>query len=225
MRSSTARGRRPARAGSRARRGRVELVVVAVAIAAAVVWLLWPGLGPARTAAAVPTTAPDAVLVTGPAAGGPPGSDALPTPGPQATPPAEDPSAADTAADVDGLVPDLADRVRKAVALAHADGVELHVTSGRRSAALQQRLVDEAVDTYGSEREAHRWVLPPERSAHVQGRAVDLGPAAGARWVEKHSVELGLCRVYANETWHFELLPDGAARCPALLPDSSSGWD
>ncbi len=169
----------------------------------------------------------DAVLVTGPAAGGPPGSDALPTaPATTAAQPDDEPAdtAADTAADVDGLVPDLAARVRKAVALAHADGVELHVTSGRRSAAEQQRLVDEAVETHGSEEEAHRWVLPPERSAHVQGRAVDLGPAAGARWVAERSVELGLCRVYANETWHFELLPDGASRCPGLLPDSSSGW-
>lgn len=229
VRSSPARGRRPARAGGRSQRVRAELVVVALALVAAVVWLLWPGLGPARSAAAVPTTAPDAVLVTGPAAGGPPGSDDLPTPGPETA--AEVKDAADpappsgTAAGVEGLDPDLAERVTKAIALARADGVELRVTSGRRTAREQQALVDDAVKRYGSEREAHRWVLPPEQSAHVRGLAVDMGPAAGARWLEDHALSLGLCRVYANEAWHFELLPDGAQRCPALLPDSSSGWD
>jgi hypothetical protein len=67
-------------------------------------------------------------------------------------------------------------------------------------------------------------VLPPESSAHVQGRAIDVGPTDGALWLEQHGLELGLCRTYANELWHFEMLADGADQCPEMHLDSSSGW-
>ena len=89
---------------------------------------------------------------------------------------------------------------------AAAAGVELRITSGWRSAREQQRLVDEAITRFGSAEAAHRWVLPPERSAHVAGLAIDVGPAAGARWLEERGSAYGLCRVYLNEPWHFEPL-------------------
>ncbi|MEZ0446364.1 M15 family metallopeptidase [Cellulomonas sp. ICMP 17802] len=123
-----------------------------------------------------------------------------------------------------GLDPELERRFVAAQAAAAADGVELTLTSGWRSAAEQQALVDAAVERYGSLEEAHRWVLPPESSAHVQGLAIDVGPTDGALWLEEHGVELGLCRAYANELWHFEMLADGATACPAMHADSSDGW-
>ncbi|MFC0705432.1 M15 family metallopeptidase [Cellulomonas uda] len=123
-----------------------------------------------------------------------------------------------------GIDRELSRRYARADAAAAAEGVELVVTSGRRSAAEQRRLFDEAVERYGSEREARRWVLPADRSAHVAGTAIDVGRTEGALWLGEHGQEYGLCRVYANEIWHFEAMPDGADRCPQLLPDSSSGW-
>ena len=128
------------------------------------------------------------------------------------------------AASPQGLDPELVRRFEAAQAAAARDGIDLTLTSGWRSAAEQQALVDAAVERYGSLEEAHRWVLPPESSAHVQGLAVDVGPTEGALWLEQHGVELGLCRAYANELWHFEMLPDGATQCPAMHPDSSDGW-
>ena len=123
-----------------------------------------------------------------------------------------------------GLDPELQRRFDTARAAAAADGVELTLTSGWRSAADQQALVDDAIEKHGSLQEARRWVLPPESSAHVQGRAIDVGPTDGALWLGEHGFELGLCRTYANELWHFEMLTDGAAGCPEMYPDSSSGW-
>lgn len=123
-----------------------------------------------------------------------------------------------------GLDPELARRFAAAQKAAAADGVELTLTSGWRSAADQQVLVDQALSRYGSEREAHRWVLPPETSEHVKGLAIDVGGTPGALWLGEHALDLGLCRTYTNEVWHFELLADGASECPEMHPDASWGW-
>jgi hypothetical protein len=136
------------------------------------------------------------------------------------------PSAASTdeSPPVTGLDPELQRRFDEAQAAAAAEGVELTITSGWRSAADQQAIVDQALARYGSAEEAHRWVLPPEQSAHVQGLAIDVGPTDGALWLGEHGTEHGLCRTYANELWHFEPLADGATTCPEPHPDSSWGW-
>lgn len=123
-----------------------------------------------------------------------------------------------------GLDPELQRRFDAAQAAAAAEGVELRVTSGWRSAAEQQAIVDDAIDKHGSLEEARRWVLPPESSAHVRGTAVDVGPTDGALWLGEHGFGFGLCRTYANELWHFEMLADGADQCPEMHLDSSGGW-
>lgn len=120
---------------------------------------------------------------------------------------------------------DLERRVEAAQQDAASAGIELRVTSGWRSAREQQQLVDEAITRYGSAEAAHRWVLPPERSAHVAGLAIDVGPAAGAQWLEEHGSAYGLCRVYLNEPWHFEPLVPPGAPCPELRPDAGSPMD
>jgi D-alanyl-D-alanine carboxypeptidase len=54
----------------------------------------------------------------------------------------------------------------------------------------------------------------------VTGDAVDLGPGDAARWLSQHGRAYGLCQIYRNEPWHYELRP-GAARdgCPAEYAD------
>lgn len=121
------------------------------------------------------------------------------------------------------LDPDLADRFARAQAAAAAEGVPLSLSSGWRSPEEQQALVDEAVAEHGSLEAAKRWVLPPERSAHVAGLAIDVGPFEGAQWLAERSGDFGLCRTYDNEWWHFEPMPAEGV-CPAPLPDSSWGW-
>jgi D-alanyl-D-alanine carboxypeptidase len=121
--------------------------------------------------------------------------------------------------ETDHLTPALHRAVTRALAAAAADGVELRITSGWRSRSHQQELFAAAVRTYGSEREASKWVLPPDRSAHVRGEAVDVGPESGARWLETEGVHFGLCRRYDNEYWHFELLAAAkGSTCPAREP-------
>ena len=101
-------------------------------------------------------------------------------------------------------------------------GVELWVTSGWRSAAYQQELLDEAVARYGSLGEALRFVATPDTSAHVTGDAVDIGPAAADDWLDRNGAAYGLCRTYANEAWHFELATRPGGTCPPLRPDAAS---
>jgi D-alanyl-D-alanine carboxypeptidase len=98
-------------------------------------------------------------------------------------------------------------------------GVELLVDSGWRSAAYQAQLLREAVSRYGSYQEAARWVATPRTSAHVSGDAVDMAPS-GAAWLSAHGAAYGLCRIYGNEPWHFELRPDAIAHgCPPSYAD------
>ena len=118
------------------------------------------------------------------------------------------------------LDPVLHRALRQAAADAAGDGVELVVESGRRSPAHQAELFREAVSKYGSEREAARWVATPNTSAHVSGDAVDVGPSGAAAWLSEHGAEYGLCQIYANEPWHYELRPDAVANgCPPSYSD------
>lgn len=116
-----------------------------------------------------------------------------------------------------GLDPDLYDALRAAEVDAAADGVEIRVTSGWRSRAYQQRLLDRAVEKYGSREEAERWVATPEDSSHVTGDAVDVGPTDAAYYLSQHGAAHGLCQTFAHEIWHYELreTPDGTCPPPA----------
>jgi len=141
------------------------------------------------------------------------------------------PSAADGAVDsrisvfdevpaVSGLDPELLAAVRAAARDAAEDGVRFVVNSGWRSARLQEQLLDDAVSRYGSREEAARWVATPETSAHVTGEAIDLGQWDALDWLAQHGADYGLCQIYANEPWHYELRPAaGTEGCPSQYPD------
>jgi hypothetical protein len=121
---------------------------------------------------------------------------------------------------VANLDPALLGALRRAATDAAADGVEFVVDSGWRSPAYQARLFREAVSKYGSEHQAARWVATPETSAHVSGDAVDIGPSAAAAWLSAHGAVYGLCPIYGNEPWHYELRPEAADEgCPAMYAD------
>jgi len=121
---------------------------------------------------------------------------------------------------VANLDPDLLDVLREAAADASEDGIEFFVNSGWRSPEYQNQLLREAVSEYGSEAEAARWVATAETSAHVSGSAVDVGPFDAAAWLSQHGAEYGLCQIYGNESWHYELRPDAVASgCPPAYSD------
>jgi hypothetical protein len=121
---------------------------------------------------------------------------------------------------VANLDADLLGALREAATDAGYDGVEFVVDSGWRSPAYQKRLLRDAVSEYGSEAEAARWVATAETSAHVSGDAVDIGPSAATAWLSAHGAEHGLCQIYANEPWHFELRPEASDHgCPPPYAD------
>ncbi|WP_332642018.1 M15 family metallopeptidase [Aeromicrobium sp.] len=108
------------------------------------------------------------------------------------------------------LDPDLLKALRSAATDAAADGIEFQVNSGWRSADYQNQLLRDAVSKYGSEREAARWVATPKTSPHVSGDAVDIGRNDAIAWLAQHGAAYGLCQIYGNEPWHFELRPDAS---------------
>jgi zinc D-Ala-D-Ala carboxypeptidase len=121
---------------------------------------------------------------------------------------------------VANLDPALLGALRQAATDAADDGVEFFVDSGWRSREYQNQLLREAVSEYGSEEEAARWVATAETSAHVSGDAVDLGPVDATAWLSEHGAQYGLCRIYSNEPWHYELRPDAIDHgCPPTYAD------
>ena len=123
---------------------------------------------------------------------------------------------------VANLDPDLLKALRQAATDAADDGVEFYVNSGWRSPEYQNQLRREAVAKYGSEDEAARWVATATTSAHVSGDAVDIGHLDATAWLSEHGAEYGLCQIYRNESWHYELRTDAIDRgCPPMYADAT----
>jgi len=121
---------------------------------------------------------------------------------------------------VANLDPGLLGALRQAATDAADAGVEFYVDSGWRSPEYQNQLLREAVSEYGSEEEAARWVATAETSAHVSGDAVDIGPSDATAWLSEHGAEYGLCQIYDNEPWHYELRPEAIDHgCPPTYSD------
>jgi hypothetical protein len=121
---------------------------------------------------------------------------------------------------VANLDPALLGALRQAAARAAYDGVEFLVDSGWRSREYQTRLLQQAILKYGSRAEAARWVATPNTSAHVSGEAVDLGRSDATTWLSEHGAEYGLCQIYGNEPWHYELRPEAVHHgCPRMYAD------
>jgi LAS superfamily LD-carboxypeptidase LdcB len=121
---------------------------------------------------------------------------------------------------VANLDPKLLHALRRAATDAAGDAVEFYVISGWRSRKHQEQLFLEAVSKYGSQEEAARRVATPGTSAHETGNAVDLGHSDATAWLSEHGAGHGLCQIYSNEPWHYELRPDAVDHgCPPMYAD------
>ncbi|MEU7579960.1 M15 family metallopeptidase [Streptomyces sp. NPDC041068] len=121
---------------------------------------------------------------------------------------------------VGNLDPDVLKALHRAANGAAGDGVALYVNSGWRSPEYQHQLLRKAVDKYGSEAEAARWVATAKTSPHVSGEAVDIGRSDATEWLSEHGTEYGLCQIYGNEPWHYELRPEAIDDgCPRMYAD------
>jgi zinc D-Ala-D-Ala carboxypeptidase len=126
------------------------------------------------------------------------------------------------------IIPKLTNRFEAAKAAAQEKGHTLAITSGYRSLERQEYLFDRAVKRHGSKAAASKWVLPPKKSNHPWGLAIDINYGVGgskgkkaAAWLEKNGYKYGLCRRYENEWWHFEPLVAPGQKCPAMEPHPS----
>ena len=196
---------------------RRPLAVVLVASASLLGLLLHQSLGSSSSSAAPPIDAPQAERVPTPAGPLPP-----PAQGGDANGHLPDGATAfdDALPAIANLDPRLLGALRRASLDAEEDGVEIVVNSGWRSPEYQEQLLRQAISEHGSRAAAARWVAPPERSAHVSGDAVDLGPKEATAWLSEHGADYGLCRTYRNEPWHFELRLDAVHEgCPPMYAD------
>jgi len=118
---------------------------------------------------------------------------------------------------VANLDPDLLGALRRAATDAADDGVKFYVNSGWRSPKYQNRLLREAVSRYGSKEKAARWVATADTSPHVSAVAIDIGHFDATEWLSRHGARYGLCRIYINEPWHYELRPKAIDHgCPPM---------
>ncbi|MET8473598.1 M15 family metallopeptidase [Streptomyces sp. NPDC006422] len=204
---------------SRARRRRPALLAVGLLVAAAVIATVVGLQSPRSSSASPPTKAPSSPSVASvPDAMGSRHRDRL---GEADGVVPDDVTVFDDRTPAVGrLDPDLLTALRRAATDASDDGVTFHVNSGWRSPEYQNRLLAEAVSRYGSEAEAARWVATADTSPHVSGDAVDIGRSDATSWLSEHGAAYGLCRIYVNEPWHYELRPQAADHgCPAPYAD------
>ncbi len=122
----------------------------------------------------------------------------------------------------------LEESLKNALTVASTDAlidrdIDLTFVEGWRSARYQQYLFEQAVTKYGTVEEASRWVKPGNQSKHTFGQAVDVATADAMDWLSRFGSEYGLCQVYANEAWHYELVADPSGTRPAQLTDGSAG--
>jgi zinc D-Ala-D-Ala carboxypeptidase len=122
---------------------------------------------------------------------------------------------------VSRLDPALLSALRDAQAAMRSEGYGsgIAVSDGWRSLRYQEHLFAQAVQRYGSEQEAEKWVKRGTDSAHVRGEAVDIADAGAMDFLNRYGSAWGLCQAYANEAWHFELLTTRGGSCPAMSED------
>ncbi|MFI5510757.1 M15 family metallopeptidase [Mycobacterium sp. NPDC051804] len=119
------------------------------------------------------------------------------------------------------LDPALLTAIQDATRKAATEKVDIRINSGWRSRGFQQRLFDDGVRFYGSVDAARQFVASPETSKHVEGKAVDIAPVEADKWLIANGKQFGLCQIFANEIWHFELATDDQGRCPPLKPNAT----
>ncbi|GAA3210482.1 M15 family metallopeptidase [Microbacterium terregens] len=116
---------------------------------------------------------------------------------------------------------DLSAAMLQAETDAAAEGLAFQVTSGWRSPQYQQWLLQDAIELYASETVARQFVATPDRSSHVTGKAVDIGPIDAQLWLIEHGARYGICQTYANERWHFERATEPGGVCPEMKADAA----
>ena len=99
------------------------------------------------------------------------------------------------------------------VADARGDGIAIGLNSGFRSYPEQKQLYD----GYKRGLPGYNLAAKPGHSNHQNGVAFDFDVGGGGSnatylWLQKHATKHGFVRTVKSEAWHWEYLPDKAAR-------------
>ena len=86
----------------------------------------------------------------------------------------------------------------------------------RCSPDFQQRLLDNAIQTYGSFA-ARQYVQTPAASKHVTGRPSTSAGTPPISGLIANGSRFRLCQIYANEAWYFELGRRSRRCLPAVV--------
>jgi hypothetical protein len=85
------------------------------------------------------------------------------------------------------------------VAAAKQDGVNITITSGKRSRAEQERLYAAYKNGTGN------LAAKPGTSNHESGDALDLGPPSAYGWLKQNAGRFGFKNTIPSEPWHWSL--------------------
>lgn len=123
-----------------------------------------------------------------------------------------------------GLDARMQSRIRSMIG---ASGGRLWIVSGYRSKERQQQLWNQALQKYGSEAAARKWVADPNRgkgSNHMHGLAVDIGGTPeGMEWMAANLPRFGLWRPMDHEPWHVEAVNTAVDWNPDAYTDPPLG--
>ncbi len=93
-------------------------------------------------------------------------------------------------------------------------GIDIQITSGWRSRGFQQRLFDDARRHLRQRRGGGTVRRVARRVQTRRGQGRGHRPRRGRQVAHRQRSQFGLCQIYANELWHFEL----GGRQPGPLP-------
>jgi hypothetical protein len=91
--------------------------------------------------------------------------------------------------------PDVAVAFDRMAAAAHADSVDLLISSAFRSDSEQAALFAQHPDP--------KWVAPPGKSLHRLGTELDLGPPSAYGWLARNAERFHFKQRYSWEPWHY----------------------
>jgi hypothetical protein len=107
---------------------------------------------------------------------------------------------------IEGMKPDFSSKLSAFLQAAEQAGNPINIKSGYRTEQRQAELYKAAIQKYGSEEAARKWVAPPGQSNHNKGMAADLsfGSEQAKQWAHANANKFGLNFRMAHENWHVE---------------------
>ena len=121
---------------------------------------------------------------------------------------------------VANLDPALLGALRQAATDAADDGVELHVNSGWRSPEYRTSSSVRRSPSTDPKRKPPGGVATRRRLLTCRVTRSTSKASDATAWLSEQGADFGLCQIYGNESWHYELRPEAIDHgCPPMYAD------